>query len=326
MSNAIELTISDVKSFKSCRTYWDFNSSLRQNLTPKRRAAHFAFGDVMHEAFRHYYLGDDPVEYFREHSNELIKDVDPAYQGYEKLTELIDMGPKLLSAYVSWAKPRDNFEVIAQEERHVVRLNGVTPGSFLSFKFDMLIKMNGKHWLWDFKTTSQMPTDTEFLTVDDQAVAYQAAAEKHFGFPVAGIIYQYIRKKNPTVPGRLQNGSLSKRADIVTTVEVYRSEIERYGLDEADYEDVLLNIAKNEGKNFFLRTSATANKYQKEKILEQLAMLANMMGDPDVEIYPAPERTKCSICDFRNPCFIRQSGYNIDSVLKDDYRQNEPRD
>ncbi len=326
MSNAVEITISDVNNFQRCRHLWGYNSSLRRNLVPKIRASHFAFGDLVHEALRRHYQGENAANYFRDNAALLLKETDPSVPGYEKILDLVDMGPKLLKAYAAWAKPRDTFRVIDQEQRHVLRLNGVTPGAFFSFKYDILIEKQGQYYLLDFKTTSQMPSDTDYLSMDNQAVAYQAAAEKVLGIKISGMYYQYLRKKNPTVPALLKNGQLSKRSDIVTTVEVYREAIAQHGLDESGYVDILAHIASTEQQNFFYRTSVAANAYQKEQMLKHLERMALEMADPDVYIYRSPERMKCSVCDYKNPCFISASGYDEESILKDDYQKGEPRE
>ncbi len=326
MPNAVEVSISDVRSFMDCRQKWDFNSSLRRNLVPRVRANHFAFGDLVHESLRRHYQGEDAVAFFEENSHTLLAQIDPSIQGYEKIIELVEMGPPLLAAYKKWAHFKDDFEVIDQEKRHVVRLNNEMPGIFFSFKYDMLVRRSDGVWLLDFKTTSQLPSDFDYLVIDPQSVSYQWAAEKVLGYPIKGIIYQYLRKKKPTTPEQLKSGELTRRSNLVSTVAVYEAEIERLGLDKNDYVDVLSNLASKEGENFFCRATASANQYQKQAMGEQLKTIARMMSDPEVYIYPSPERMKCTVCDYRHPCFLKQAGYNSETLLDADYKQGEPRE
>ncbi len=326
-TNASEITISDVKSFKSCRYLWDFNSTLRRNLTPLNRGVHFTFGDLFHQALNAYYAeGKRADTWFEAAAKGALEEIPTMHPQYATLLEQVAYAPSLLRLYMQYAQKHDNWEWVSGEKRYAIKLGDGTPGKYFTFKFDGLVLRDGKHWLLEFKTTAQLPTDASFLLIDDQAVAYQWAAEKALGFPVQGVIYSYIRKKAPAVPELLASGGLSKRANIVTTREVYGKAIFDNGLQPDDYMEHLKYIEGKQEDDFLRRFEVTANVAQREAAGEQLLRLVHEMSDDEVFVYPSPERMKCSVCDFRQPCLARQTGYDYEEVLRSNYELNKPRE
>lgn len=329
-TNATEVTISDIRAYKSCRTYWDFSSTLRRGLAKKFRGFHFIFGDLVHRALDQYYQGNAPDIFFEGEANKLLKTIPVDAQGLDKIIDLVEAGPKLLRLYAKFAKNYDDFEVLRSEERHVLKLNSTTPGTYFTFKFDALVLRDGKYWLMEFKTTSQLPNNLDMLVIDDQAVAYQAATEKVLGLPIEGVIYTFLRKKNPTEPEQLKNGSFSQRANLVTTGEQYLETLRNSGVnvdswlaDEANKE-FFSSVCRNEFNHFIFRGTVRANSAQKASKLEEIAHIAEEMGKQQ-RIYPSPEKIKCSVCDFFSPCLSQQAGMNFEAVLAQDYELAEAR-
>lgn len=329
MANAIELTISDVKRFKQCRTAWNYNSALRMNLVPKNRAPHFLFGDYFHQALEKYYTGhENPAEYFEEIAFpklEELKDANLNMLNFEAILQEFLLGPVLLAVYKRWASKHDDFTVKATEQRLSVRLNDKVPSHFYSFKFDAVVERNGELWLHDYKTTQVLPQDFQFLVIDDQAVAYQAAYELATGNKVAGMMYTYIRKYHPAVPELLKNGQLSQRKNIVTTLDVYMQALEDNNLNPSNYLEMLEMIREKEGHDYISRGYVRANDKQKSAKMVELARLAEEMGNENVFIYPSPDKRTCPVCDYRNACLIRSIGSDDSIELQMNFQQAEPR-
>jgi hypothetical protein len=327
LSNAIEVTISDVKRFKQCRRAWDFNSTLRQNLVPKFRAIHFVFGDLFHRALEEFYMRQvQPDVWFQEEASKYLATLDVrAVPRYEVLIETIAMGPPLLRLYVQWAKEHDDFKVVSMEERLTLRLNNQTPGHFFSFKYDMLVNRNGKLWIHDFKTTQQMESNFDWLAQDDQAAAYQWAYEQATGQKIEGVFFTFIKKQMPVLPRVLKSGEISRSLSAGMTVESYLSVIKEIGAEVAHYQSELAQLEKRQFEKFIVRAEARASTLQKQVMGAQLRELAKIMADPELYIYPSPDKQRCRACDFREPCTMVSAGLSPDAMLKTGFMQADPR-
>lgn len=328
LSNALELTISDFKAFKQCRRAWDWKASFRRNLVPKSRAAHFWFGELFHKSLEQYYMNNvEPDVYFENEADKYLASIDPAtIPHYDVLLEDAQSGPQLLRLYMRWAEQNDDFSVLSMEERLTLRINNSTPGNFFSFRYDMLVQRNGKLYIHDFKTTRQMPGSFDWLVFDDQAVAYQWAFEQITGEPIAGVIYTFIKKKLPVEPKVLKNGTVSTSVTTGMTVESYTRVLRQQHQSLADYRETLEKLEQAEMVNFITRAEAQATDTQKQLMGEQIKALAKMMADPDLYIYPSPDKQRCLACDYRDPCVLTSAGFSPEQMFTTSYKQAEPRD
>ena len=232
----------------------------------------------------------------------------------------------MLKVYPEWAATVDDFVVVNTEQRNQIRLNNTVPGLFFSFRYDLLVKRNDEYWLMDFKTTKQLPNNADWLLINNQAIAYQWAAEEVFGVPIAGIMYTYVRKKKPTVPKLLKSGRISKDKRIITTAQTYKNALDEHRLAYSDYTDHLNYIDSMLSEWFFRRFELRASKKQKQLHKKRVIKLAELMIDPDTYIYPSPNRMKCAACDFKTPCELLQMGQNIDNIIALEYEPKEPRE
>ncbi len=320
-NGTFEITISDLNSYLSCLQKWDWNSPMRENLVPKRRAVHFVFGDLIHQALNNYYLNSNDIISAIDFYNQKVEDLGSTD---EKLDEQVELGVYLLYAYGRYAQKHDNFEVIDTEKRHSLRLTETVPSIFFSFKYDMLVKVKDKYFLKEFKTTQQLPENADFLAMDNQAIAYQAAAELVLGLPISGFIYTFLRKKYPTKPSLLQNGLLSNRSDIVSTYEAFYDAVDMYDLSREVYKMRADVVKASEEKNYFRRFVIRSTDEQKRQKIDDLKYIAQKMKDTE-RIYPSPERMKCTVCDFREPCSLKQFGEPYKNLLNTEYEQAIPR-
>lgn len=326
MGNAVDITNSDITRFKKCRMAWDFGSTMRRSRTPKHTAQHFIVGDLFHQAMEQFYTKqtDDPAAVFNTLMHARLTEIPSDYPQLEKLIEQLTNMEKIIRAYARWAARNDDFEVVSAEQRLSLRLNGVTPGHFFSFKFDALVMdKQGHYWLMDFKTANNMPTNFDWLDIDDQAVSYQWAAEEVLQLPISGMIYNFISKKEIKKPRTLLNGEISSAA-IVTTYEEAVAAIEEAGLNKDDYADYLKRVLDGENQ-LFTRYTVRATKLQRQLLGAQIKNVAQEMSNPNVLIYHTPDKIGCSFCDFKLPCALRLAGRNFQHTLETDYTEAEPR-
>ena len=120
-------------------------------------------------------------------------------------------------------------------------------------------KRTGLLWLLELKTTAARDLQRYLtkLDVDQQTRGYAWALRGVTtgdvpSMEVAGVIYDVVRKKVPTVPKVLKSGKISKDKRIDTTRDVYETAVVAAGQDPAEYADFTETLPGWE--SFFART------------------------------------------------------------------------
>ena len=175
----------------------------------------------------------------------------------------------------------------------------------------------GDHWLWEHKTTTNVPNDGHRFR-DLQTTWAAAVLEEATGIRVAGVIWNYIRTKEPTVPELLKNGSLSRRSNIDTTWPVYLNAIRDAGLSVEDYYDMRDLLAGRDTSVFFPRYQV--NLYAQESVLLgdfiRSAKEAASATRRNVQPIRSIDR-HCDFCSYQKLCSaVIANGHGADEELK----------
>lgn len=189
-----------LQTFDLCARMHKYQNIMR--LEPKRRNVNLDLGTGIHEALAAYYRdGADPINTFNKWVDQFVED----HGTYEKFEEAVELGVQMLEGYVDWAVREDaqHFAaILAVEQRFSVPILHPTTnrdyGHRLEGTIDLLVMdFYGRYWIVDHKTASRFPSDI-VLKVDTQFSAYTWAARMLFpDKPVAGLIYNGLRKQNP---------------------------------------------------------------------------------------------------------------------------------
>jgi len=203
----------------------------------------------------------------------------------------------------------------------------LAPGIVFTGHIDkMPVDKQGRVWDMDHKSHKKIPQPEDRFS-DLQQVLYQWAMPLS-GYPKpAGVIWDYLRTKAPTVPEELKKGGLSQRQDIDTTWEVYEGEIKRLKLNPKDYK-------KMEG---ILKPRGLTDFYQRVPLPTPGAkMVENVVADAkataiDVKQRGGADKTRsidytCRSCEFYNLCQTEFRGIDSSFIRKSEYEKNpEPR-
>ncbi len=317
--------ITDISQFRECRFRWDIQSHLRRNLEPKRFTAPLWLGTGIHEALADYYgKGYDLVASFlnwADHSVEDMRRLTPDLD-IGQIDEQIDLGTGMLVHYMTWAPEHDDFEVIAVEDRFFIE--HFVLGQPLEGRGDMIIRRGGRLWIMEHKTAAQH--DTERLVLEQQPGAYQMAMQTKYDEPIVGTYYNFLRKKVPSVPKLLVNGTLSLNKQIDTTRARYLQEIQDQGLmrfmdDYVEFLDYL--DAKQEEHPFFYREEVVRNIRNLKILWKDLQNTGREMLDPNIAIYPSPNILKCKMCNVQGACITYHDGGDFEFVLKETMVERE---
>jgi len=159
---------------------------------PIRKSTALALGTIIHSAFDMYYNRFS----FDEVTNYIITTMDEQIAN-AGLPEQEDLKVIKYTALGMWVNaPNKNlleFQEIKSEKEFRVRI-GKMKGVIFRGKSDRLVKKDGKWWVGELKTTG-LPFQNfkNRMTVSDQVTAYVYAWRKK-GYPVQGVIFDFIKK------------------------------------------------------------------------------------------------------------------------------------
>ena len=323
----MNISATEIQTYLACRRKWNYTSLNRMSLEPKSPQKALSLGIGVHEALEAYYRdGDDPVEFFRNwayNESERLYNLNLNQEEMDDLRDAWDLGIGMLSNYAQWSKANDNFDFIAAEQQFKVPIftpDGFVKGYFVG-RFDGLIRFRDTDEVAviDHKTFSVRPQSADWLQLDLQTTGYayaatylaQVGALEAFGVQkhsaVDKVLWNGLRKKLPTVPAILKNGTLSRASNMDTTLEVYQNAILLLGQDESDYEDVLERL-RNKPNNFFhreIRQRTWDEMLSFETLLDQVH---GEMVNPSTPITYNPTHDCLWKCSFRGPCIAKNCG------------------
>jgi hypothetical protein len=338
---------SDRILFRRCRRKWGWNSHLRGNLGGREGVSPLWMGSGFHfalEDFHSHNLFEHPAKAFAEYvaatkrHNE--RGLPPSYMEDWELAE------KMLTYYAdSWLKTRDPYKTYVYNGVYQVEVNFRVDMTDL-FTKEQLERWNvhrvvysgtldrviedeyGQLWIVEYKTAKAI--QTLHLANDSQVSSYCWAGQHLYGKPIAGVIYQQHRKDIPHEPTILGSGRLSTNKQQLITYNSLRGYIKQlYGTVEhapADYLELLNHYAKSEsvwGDKFVLRTRIERNQHQCEAEGVKIKMETEEMLNPELALYPNPDRTCQFMCQFNSACVSLDDGSDWESELDMMFQQRE---
>src|SRR5690348_15361994 len=115
----LRISATEVQEWLECRLKWDYGSSNRQNLEPRKETPAYAFGTQIHHALEMYYSrGEDPAEAFVQYfdrATERQRTIEMVDGDEEKFKDLRELGISMLSHYRTWAAANDDFRAVHTE-------------------------------------------------------------------------------------------------------------------------------------------------------------------------------------------------------------------
>lgn len=187
---------------------------------------------------------------------------------------------------------------------------------------DLLVSdVHNRLWIVDHKTVAAFRDPNE-LILDDQMAAYawlvrQAYPEER----LAGVIYSQVRRKLPSIPEVVSDGTRLSRRACDTTPEVYRRAIKSYGLDPRDYQEELTQL-ENSRDRWVRREWIPIGRSRIDTFATSLAAIAADIDRAHArdEFYPTPT-PRCSVeCPFSTLCRIEAEGGDITEAVEGMFR------
>lgn len=257
----LSVSWSQVKTFQRCPQKWHYKYGERLQPKAKKRAPYL--GSWIHKALETYHIDGDwrrgHNEYVAEYNKLFDEEKEAISRGRKKSggwTPLPEQAVRIIKSYL-WYYRNDGWKVVAAEEEFEVEIGKFTDEGRVIIVLangiiDLIIEdeEDGSFWVVDTKTTGNIPDPGAFHTMDPQLMLYPVGAKKGLGIEAAGIIYNYVQSKPPTVPQlTAKTGKLSRRR-IATDYPTALRFIKAQGWDPADYSDFLKPLR---GKSPFLK-------------------------------------------------------------------------
>lgn len=345
MTEKVEIHISDIRSFRSCRRKWHWSSRLGRNLEPAIPYAPFFTGKAIHAALEFYYVDkvrpEDTIDEYLSTEEEYLARLDNLWpMERKKLDDEIHKVRSLIDHYFLWQENDElayadrNLEFLEMERKWEVPIDipvaGKTVHAILAGRFDGYIrhKPTGRHYVFETKTARSVDSFTHTIATDQQCTLYQWGAGKVYDdVPITGTLFNIMSKSQPKRADITKNGKMSRNKRISTTWFHYvRALREDLGLDDAqikaDYGEFLTVLKQNTGK-FFRRHPVERSKHQMEAAVSGLIETASEMLDPDIPLYASPSWMNCNFCLFKGPCIAKDMGGNYNQLLEHEFNLRE---
>lgn len=317
---------SELKTYQRCPKQWEYKYD--QRLVPKAKSKPLYLGNWVHRALQtHYTDGDWKIghqEYVNDW-NRLFQEERDALRtkrGKISLPPFPEIVERIMRSYV-WYNRDEGWEVVAVEQEFEVDTPLVIDGVRQKFKgiIDLIVKdQDSLNWIIDHKTASNIPEPTSFHGMDPQLMLYPWGAKRAWNMDVAGIIYNYVKSKPPTIPQLTKSTQQISKRKIVTDYPTYVRFLKQNGYDPADFQEELRPLRK---KSAFLRRY----KYPREKvvtteIVKDALATVKKLRKPERHIRVITR--DCSrMCSYFNICRAELNGFNTEMMRKQHFTIKE---
>lgn len=321
---------SDRLMYRRCRRRWGWNSHLRGNIGPKQNPGPLWMGTGFHFAMEDFHglnKWGNPMTAFKAFKEATIR---AARRDMRRLPgdidELTELCVGMLQYYSEeWLKTRDPLKTFVWKGIPQLEVNfrvdipmDVTPYGYdkavYSGTLDRVAEdAHGQLWIVEYKTAKSV--STLHFENDTQVSAYCWAGNFLYDRPITGVIYQQHRKEIPHEPKILANGRISQDKAQLTTHSRLRAIVQNvYGSVEKapmDYKVLMQHFVSVEDADkdkFIRRDRIRRNAHQCEAEGNKILMEVSEMLDPNLPLYPNPDRTCAFMCPFNGTCTSLDDG------------------
>lgn len=264
MTAPITVSYSQIQSIRKCEQ--DYAYGYIDKLRPKVRFAPMELGTVIHRFFETYYrllrAGREDAAY-RKAIKAVLGDARAETRSMARIAKaagnddaasallaIPDTAEALMAAYhrVHGQHDATTHRVVFTEEEFSYRLAG---GVRLNGVIDMVTEDERGFWLWEHKTTQNVPSVRARLR-DLQVALYAPVVKQIVGVEPAGIIWNNIHTTRPRPPALLKNGKMSV-AQCITTLELVEAVIAQAEPNDDQYHAFVQRVHDREREMMFPR-------------------------------------------------------------------------
>lgn len=327
MTELKAISWSELKTFQRCPKQWEYKYD--QRLVPKQKTRPLYLGSWVHAALEtHYKVGDWRIGH-QEYVNDYNKLFEEEREQLE--TKRGKRGkplPEIVTAIVKsylWYYRDDGWTTHATEQAFEVDTPLKIDGKIQRLQgiIDLIVEdREGRLWVVDHKTAGTIPDAGAFHAMDPQLMLYPWAAKKAWDLDLAGIIYNYVKSKPPTVPQLTKKTREISRRKVVTDYPTLYRFLRANGYDPNDFRDALLPLRKK--SPFLRRYRLPREAFVTKEILRDALSTAKHIRE-DKRRYRVITKDCASMCPYHDLCRLELNGFDTSLMRKKMYTLKEER-
>jgi hypothetical protein len=286
-----------LKTFRRCPKQTQYK--YLERLKPRRLGKPLRQGSWGHSLLETYYRGGDWED---THKKLLVKWGELFDEERDSIGDMPGETKRLMESYL-WHYRDEHWKV--HEVEYVIECE-LPNGMLYRGKVDLIVEDQFGLWIVDHKWNKRLPNN-QYRLLDAQSALYLWAALRS-GIPVQGFIWNYVRRKAPTVPRLVYasspNPRLSKSDTDVDYLSLKRA-IKFYGLKPKDYSDMLkyhksLRYAPGEVQRstFFRRDVLEKSPEMLKQVAREALHTARRMDEYPWDKVDFVERVPDTACNF----------------------------
>lgn len=195
---------------------------------------------------------------------------------------------------------------------------------FVGFIDRFPVDRDGRNWVMDHKSCKNVP-DEDSRFADLQLLLYVWLLPQ-LGYPQPdGVIWDYIRKKPPTIPEVLVKGGISKNKSIDTTYAVYMQTVyEKLGVDALPQYEEFAQTLKGREDRFYRRIYLPSpNKSMVESVVRDVIATGKEIYERGATSMVRNMGRDCKSCSYYSLCSAEVRGLDSEFIRKTEYTVKE---
>jgi hypothetical protein len=286
---------SDISTYARCPKSYEYR--VVQRLQAKKRSHVLWLGSLVHQQLQAYYSGDLRATRERQYSEAEDVVLDDDLLGG---VNLVDAAGQLVDEYVRYRED-DDWTVLTCEEQYIMSFPS---GRVISFTPDLVVEDRDENvWIVDHKTTSNAgPRPSVMEGLSHQPLLYLAGVSAVWP-KTTGFVFNYIRKKLPTMPRLTKQGRVADLHRVDTTARVLRHFLhtEAPHLLEDPEHVARMHELENDNRFFWRKTVYYTPQLLAHGIADTIEWLESMEEAQHCRRYPR-SFNNCESCEFASLC------------------------
>lgn len=322
----LSVSHSQVKTYRRCPQQWTYKYLDRLQAKGKKRAPYL--GNWLHRCLEtHYQFGDWRIghkEYLAEWNALFDEEREELSKKYGPLPQAVR---RIIKSYL-WYWANDGWTVLATEYEFEIEIGSFQAGDvrivvYANGKSDLVVEDDeGNRWVVDHKSTGSIPDQNAFHAMDPQLMLYPEGVKPKFG-KMAGIVYNYIKSRPPTIPQLTQKTGQLSRRKINTDYPTALRFLKDNGMDPKDYSDFLKPLRKK--SVFLIRYRLPRERRVTKTIIRDFIATARDIYLERTKKHHVRNITKdCKTqCEYHDLCRGELNGYDMSHLRKTRYTLRE---
>jgi len=326
----LKISHSAVKKFRRCKRQYFY--SIVEKLEPRLPDEKLKLGSWFHELMAAHYNGED----WRKAQARQVKKFNNLFlEEREFYGDLAGMAERMMEAYLwHYRKEEADWEVLYVEEQFNVEFE---EGDQFTFIPDLIVRDNSTPardiWVVDHKTVKSIPSG-EWRLEDLQSTLYPWALREGMDLDIKGFIFNYIRRKSPTLPSINKDGSISKRRIDTDYPTMAKFLLEYYDVSAVrnlpdDWRERLKNLRLQ--NNYFKRSKIIKDQALIDRQVIEFGITAQeienwheLHEEGDVDPWVRTMIPSCGWdCDYHDLCLLELMGQDSKFMRRSKYQPSD---